>query len=358
MKKHPTRTALPMGKEQISLDGTYRTKYRALAVFIICSAILVAAFAISAIWMHRDGGAWLDGLGSFWKEEESTTEPNGQPEAEPPVSDGTPTEPEAAPIPEGAVAVVSKDLAYLDLGRDYIHNQTDYRPNVDQLLTMEVSFSAEGEGPRVLILHTHTSEAYLAEGTTYIEGPIGDATYSRDEQNNVLAVGRVLSETLNKKGITAIHCTVMHDDPTLSGSYARSAETVKKYLAEYPSIEVVIDLHRDAVTGRDGEFLRAVTEVNGESVAQVMAVVGSDGNGTEHPGWESNLALALRLREALNMEGAAVGRPVSLRNQSFYQELAPHGLLLEIGTAANSPEEAVRAAVLVGEALAALLQER
>ena len=105
-----------------------------------------------------------------------------------------------------------------------------------------------------------------------------------------------------------------------------------------------------------GEFIRTVYDAEEAPVAQVMAVVGSDGNGTVHDGWEGNLALALRLRELLNTNGAAICRPISLRNASYNQELAPHSLLLEIGTAANSVEEAKRAAVLVGSALAYLLQ--
>ena len=171
----------------------------------------------------------------------------------------------------------------------------------------------------------------------------------------VLAVGAELTRTLNEKGITAIHCTVMHDSPTLSGSYERSAETVRAYLKRYPSIQYVIDLHRDALYTDDGAFVR--TETTAEGAAQVMAVVGTDANGTAFPHWEENLALALQLREQLNLTSSNAARHVYLRNASFYQELAPHALLLEIGSAANSVEEARCAARLVGEALAKLLTQ-
>ncbi len=148
----------------------------------------------------------------------------------------------------------------------------------------------------------------------------------------------------------------MHDDPTVSGAYSRMEKTLKQYLETYPEIALVIDLHRDAVTTSDGKFVRAVGEVDGESVAQVMPLVGSNGNGTQYDNWEENLALALQLREQLNANGASVCRPVSLRNASFHQELAARALLLEIGTGGNSVEEAKRAATLVGQALATLLQ--
>ena len=93
-------------------------------------------------------------------------------------------------------------------------------------------------------------------------------------------------------------------------------------------------------------------------MAQVMAVVGSDGNGTEHPNWERNLALAECLRAALNKEVSGLCRPSILRNASYNQELAPYSLLLEIGTGANSVEEAKRSASLVGKVLSDLLYQK
>ena len=111
-------------------------------------------------------------------------------------------------------------------------------------------------------------------------------------------------------------------------------------------------------TASDGSFVRAIAERNGEDVAQVMAVIGTDCNGTVHERWQENLALALQLRERLNQSGAALCRPVSLRNASYNQEMARYSLLLEIGTAANSVKEAERAAAMVGEVLAELIYAR
>ena len=206
-------------------------------------------------------------------------------------------------------------------------------------------------------MHTHTREAYQPADATYVEGVVGDVTYSDDAEQNMLAVGKALADRLQTHGIGAIHCTIVHDLPTLGGAYNRSYETVKYYLKEYPSIRYVIDLHRDAVTGEDGEILRAVWGEGDESVAQVMAVVGTDANGTEFAHWEENLSFALQLREELNGGGEGICRPVYLRNASFHQELAPCSILLEIGTSGNSVEEAKRAAELVGDALANLIYE-
>lgn len=358
MEQHPVKGALPSKEEPVSLDGTYRTKYRSFAVILICCALLLAAFAVSAVWM-RSGEDRFSGLGSFWERDtDHTVDTTPGEEHEPstdPESDAAPL-PEA-PIPADATPVISMDLSYLSLGSHYIHNETPYAPNPEMLLNRDFSRSEKTEKPLVLILHTHTSESYLPEGTSYITAPLGNLTYTDESTQNMLAVGEVLCRTLNENGITAIHCTVIHDSPTFSGSYSRAAESIQKYLEIYPSIEYVIDLHRDAVVTSKGEIVRSVAETEAGDVAQIMAVVGTDANGTRHEHWEDNLALALKLRQQLNLGDANVCRPVSLRNASFNQELAKHSLLLEIGTAANSLEEAKRAAVLLGKTLAEMLSE-
>lgn len=360
MERLPMRRGLPVARVPVRLEPTFGGKYRVFAVFLIGCAMLIAAFAISAVWMGRGGSAWLGGslgdetapLDSL----ESTTDRetvggDGEGERDTEWS----SEPSA---PDGSIPISSLDLSAPSLGEHYIHNETPYAPDVKALLELDVSGAPRDGVPLVLIIHTHTSEAYLPKGSSFVEGALGDATYSRDAERNILSVGEVLCEALQKKGITAIHCAVMHDDPTLSGSYLRAAETVKAYLKAYPSIEYVIDLHRDAVTTSDGDFVRSLAEYEGEAVAQIMAVVGSDCNGTEHPRWSQNLAFALQLRASLNRMGEGLCRPVSLRNSSYNQELAKYALILEIGTAANSVEEAKRAAVLVGETLADLIYAR
>ena len=168
----------------------------------------------------------------------------------------------------------------------------------------------------------------------------------------MLAVGKAFVSALNKNGITAIHCTVMLDRPSLQGSYERSAETVRTYLKEYPEITYVIDLHRDALTEREGNYIRTLATGTEQPTAQVMAVVGTDCNGSPCANWRENLALALQLKEELNQGDTALCRPVSLRNASYYQGIAPRQLLLEIGSGGNTVEEAIRAAERTADCLA------
>lgn len=257
-------------------------------------------------------------------------------------------------VPSGHVAFRPMDLSGSSLS---LQNQTSFTPDPSALLA---SYRSEAEvdpsSPLVLIVHTHGSEAYSEEGALSHSGK-GEFARSTDHTKNVVAVGAVLCETLNRAGIPTLHATLLHDTVNgvgaYEGSYARAAETISSYLSAYPSIRYVIDLHRDAVFDGDGNAVRAVTEVSGAPVAQVMAVVGSSENGTNFP-WEPNLSLALALSEELNRD-ASVARSPMLRASSYNQELAPVSLLLEIGTAANSLKEAKNAAVLVGNALAMLI---
>ena len=357
MKALPEKGQNSGSVESIRLEGTFREKFRGFALALICCALLVAAFAVSAIWKSADG-SWFHGQDGGAGNGETNTEPSTEATTDSQgTAEDTTADNQEIEIPTGATPVIPMDLAYLHLGENYIHNETAYRPDVSALREAELPKLTVSQTPAVLILHTHSSEGFLEAGTTYVEGNVGDATYSKDESRNVLALGELLCRTLNQKGITALHCTVLHDVPSLRGSYDRAAQTVKAYLKQYPEIVLVIDLHRDAVMTSDGEFVRSISAGLDEPVAQVMAVVGTDGNGTPHDTWKRNLALAVQLRDRLNQNGASVCRPISLRNASYNQELSPMSLLLEIGTGGNSMEEAERAVLLVGEALAALLTE-
>ncbi len=363
MKEYPVKVdRAPEQAEKIVLKGYFQKRRSFFAVFLISCAILVGAFAITYAWAGG-GDGWLGGgilsqESGAETERESDTAPVAETDTEADEESERETEVESDGIgedAEGRTVIRTADLSERAAGDAYINNESIHSPRLSSLLETDVS-SPLSQEPLVLILHTHTSEGYVPEGSTYIAGELGEVTYTRDAEKSVVAVGRALSESLRKNGIGAIHCTTVHDGEGMRGAYAASMESVRFFLSLYPSIRYVIDLHRDAILSSEGEYIRTVTETEAGACAQVMAVVGSDGNGTPCENWEGNLALALQLRRALNADGASVCRPVTLRNSSYNQELSPYSLLLEIGTGANSTEEAKRAAVLVGEALARLIR--
>jgi stage II sporulation protein P len=347
MERHPIPSNAPTTESHIRLSPKPFRKSRHFGAFLICCALFVAGFALTAVWQNADG--------AFGKKEEGTSAPKQEdfpPIFTPPIV--PPALEDSIVIPEGATPIVNYDLSHLGRGIGYLNNETFYHPSINELLETDVTVKLTQE-PLVLVLHTHTSEGYLGESVPYLEGDLGKITYTQNEEQNMLAVGKAFISALNKNGITAIHCTVMHDASGLSGSYERAAQSIQFFLTHYPSIRYVVDLHRDAILTSEGEYVRAVTEIDGKSVAQILPVVGSNAGGWEHDGWEGNLALALQMRQVLNQNDTALCRPVMLRNSTYNQEMAPYAILLEIGTGANSIDEAIAAATHAGEAFAKVI---
>ena len=264
-------------------------------------------------------------------------------------------------VPEGHTPIIPMDLSLASYGSGYINNVTGYEPNVLALLNKNLKNGGGYEqlsvsnGPLVLIVHTHGTEAYSADGAISTKDDTDPRT--SDTQKNVVSVGKTIADILNQNGIPAAHCTIMHDSIQYKDSYARAEDTIRKYLEEYPTIKLVIDIHRDSIIKSSGEIVRPVTEHNGEAAAQVMCVVGSDWEGDSYPNWEDNLSLALKLREQLNSQCENVCRPVFLKSHTYNQEIAPYSLLLEVGASGNSLQEAQRSAKLIGEALCMIITQ-
>lgn len=267
-------------------------------------------------------------------------------------------------VPEGEIAIVPMDMSLASYGENYIYNDTAYAPAVSALRDASgviPAFNYMGSAvypigdPVVLVIHTHGTEAYSPEGSISYKDE-GELARSRDITENVVAVGAVFAEALNEKGVRTVHCEIMHDKESYKDSYIRAASTIAQYLAKYPSIQYVIDLHRDSLTKADGSLIRPVTVVDGTPTAQVMCVVGSNYNGADHPDWQNNLSLALKFRTALNEKYGNISRPVYLRASAYNQQYAPLSILLEVGASGNSLSEAKNAAILAADVLAEIIK--
>ena len=259
-----------------------------------------------------------------------------------------------------ALRIKEVDLSVGENGIFTLINETGYTPDVLSLLTapfpipstdsLEAEYGADA--PLVLVLHTHGSESFSPEGAT--ETDAGESFRSDDPEKSVVSVGRAFTEELRASGIGVIHIETMFDIEDYNSAYVKSAATVKEYLARYPSIRYVFDIHRDALITADGENLKP-TAAGGE--AQVMVVVGTDHGGANHPNWEDNLTVALRLQEAAGTVTPTLVRGINLRSPSFNEQYAPGFLLLEIGAAGNSVGEAEAAARLMGKAAAGVIKD-
>lgn len=263
---------------------------------------------------------------------------------------------DAESTPQGMIPIVPMDLSLIGYGEAFHYNDTPYQPNLtDSALAQGAIPAAASVGEvSVLILHTHATEGYSEEGATYYD-PATPLARAESESEGVIAVGQRIADILNRNGIVTVHSTVIHDRESYRDSYSRSAQTIQSYLAQYPSIRLVIDVHRDSIMTSGDRLVRPVTVVNGEAVAQVMCVVGSNASGAAYDGWERNLSLAVTLRNALNQAHGNLCRPIYIKKSAYNQQYAPASLLLEIGSSGNSQAEAERAAVLVAEMIVGLM---
>lgn len=257
-------------------------------------------------------------------------------------------------VPEGNVPVMDlsleslRDFDYL-LGQFYTVDSStivyESDLNVDELLAKSMKISVTGEEPKVLIFHTHSQEGFADS----IDG---------DVSTTIVGVGEYLTQLLNAKGIPTIHDTGVYD--IINGKLDRSnayeyAETaVRQILAENPSVEVVIDLHRDGV----GEGTHLVTEIDGKQTAQIMFFNGLSRTRTNgeleylyNPYIQDNLAFSLQMKLACEQTYAGFARKTYLRGYRYSLHMMPKSLLIEAGAQTNTVEEMRNAMEVLAEVL-------
>ena len=286
------------------------------------------------------------------------------PSPEGPAATPTPTaEPEPVHIPEAdageeiPVEVMesprSGDVRETTIpGGLSIKNATGYSVDIGGLLLEGPPLRLPAEGPQILILHTHGSEAYTQAGLDRYEA--NDSYRTEDTSCNIVRVGDELTTLFEKAGLRVLHDREIYDYPSYTGSYSRSGEAVARYLQEYPGIAVVLDIHRDAL-GADGVIYKTMAEEEGTVSSQIMLLVGTDASGLEHPNWRSNLALALYLQEAAGRKHPTLMRPVELVAQRYNQHLTTGSLILEVGSSGNTLQEALSAIRLFADGAAPAL---
>lgn len=255
--------------------------------------------------------------------------------------------------------VVTKTLSFtssLNYNGVHIRNLTDKELSIKKYITSKCGTTlSSNSAPQVLVYHTHATESYMTEERDYYTDL--DQTRSTDNSKNMVAIGKVFCSVLEENGIKTIHITEHFDNPAYTGSYSRSAAAVKKYLKKYPSIKVAIDLHRDSVSEGDTR-VRPVVEVDGQSAAQVMLVMGSNtGNVKNYPDWEKNLSLAAKFQKKMADTHKGLARCMMVSSKLYNQNLSKGSMLIEIGTEANTLSQAKYAASLSAELLAKTLKE-
>lgn len=344
-----------------------------LCLFFVGIVFLLSLAAASGTDLSRSafrmaeeaflGMAWLELRENIPAEEEVFPFP-AETEDMPADSGSTGSEspsPESS-LPPAVIGPTEYPIRQTDLscGTDIhtLFNETGYEPDTHALLAAALPFpdfwtwQAEyGAGePYILILHTHGTEAYSPEGAhTYTTE---DSFRSQNTEENVVAVGTVMAQTFEEAGIPVLHCTEMFDAQSYQESYSRAAAAIRSYLQQHPSIQIVLDVHRDSVIRTDMTRLQPVARIGDEEYAQFMIVTGTDDKGAQHPLWRDNLNFALKIQQNLIGRTDSFVRSINLRGAAFNEQYRTGSLLLEVGSCGNTLPQAKRAGVLAAIAIA------
>lgn len=261
--------------------------------------------------------------------------------------------PEAKVVAEAVTETTSpvEEISFSPEEADAIRFRGDCSYEVDkaELLLRPLGWQNEA-GPKVLIIHSHSCESYTqCDGHSYIPS----ANYrTLDLENNVVAVGDALAEALAALGVELIHDRTYNDYPDYNSSYAVARKKIQDYLEQYPSIVMVLDLHRDALENP----VRETVELDGQTVAPLMLVIGTDEGGLHHPHWEDNLSCGLKLQALANREDPDLFKRISFRQSRFNGDLTRGSLIVEVGSTENTLPEACAAMPYLAQYVEELLR--
>ena len=244
---------------------------------------------------------------------------------------------------------------YQGTGTVYFKNETDYAIDMTSLLQKDSPVALGEQGVQVLIMHTHGTEAYTqSPGHAYVASGEYRTT---DSSANMLRVGQEICDILNDRGVSAVHSRTLNDYPAYNGSYNRALKDIQAHIQQYPTIQLVIDVHRDAIaTGNT--YYKTAAVVDGQQTAQLMFVTGTDAGGLSHDYWQDNLAFQAQLHDRLNSTYPGIMRPMSIRASRFNQHIRKGSMLVEVGACGNTLEEALAAAQIFANTLADALLEQ
>ncbi len=244
------------------------------------------------------------------------------------------------------------------VGNILVRNNTSTQQKLDlnSYLTAKPAINITDKSqPTVLLFHTHTTESYeMLDRGWYAQDYI---TRSNSSDRNMVRVGIEIKEQLEAAGYNVIHDTQIHD-VSYNGAYDHSRKSVEEYLEKYPSIQVVLDIHRDAIEENNGTRIKPVATVLGKKAAQMMIITGcEEGKVTSFPDWKQNLTFALNLQSVCEEMYPGLMRPVYFCQRKYNMDLSHNNLLIEMGSCSNTLEEAAYSGRLLGTALVKMLDQ-
>lgn len=243
----------------------------------------------------------------------------------------------------------------VQIGDGLIKNATSVPNNVvEQEGSKLPEFTIQADGsPEVLIVSTHATEAFLPYDTDWFAQ---DYTFrSTDNSNNITVVSDAIAHQLTLNGIGVIVDKTQHDYPSYTGSYERSAVTVQQYLDLYPSIKVVLDVHRDAIQISENQIVAPIATINGKEAAQIMIISGCDDGTMNMPNYMENLKFSALLQSQMEGDFEGLTRPVLFDYRKYNQDLSTGSILIEVGGHGNTIEQAIYSGELLGDSLSKVL---
>lgn len=216
----------------------------------------------------------------------------------------------------------------------------------------DIKIDIDSDLPQVLIYHTHTTESYEPYTRDFYDKDFLCKT--TNPEMNMISVGEDMKNALEDAGINTLHVTKIHDYPSYNNAYYNSRQTVSEILEKYPSIKVVLDVHRDGIERTDGTRIAPTFEKDGQKGAQVMIISCCD-NGGNIPLYEENFKLASLFQSQLEKDHQGITRPILFDYRFYNQDLSVGSLLIEIGSNGNSIQQAKLSGKLVGESVAKAL---
>lgn len=223
-----------------------------------------------------------------------------------------------------------------------IKNGTSKEVDIASLLSKGFTKpTLSSDAPAVLIYHTHTTESYADAGKAY----------SSEGDKGVIGVGEQMKAVFESHGLKTIHLTDNYiDGGAFKKAYTRSLAGVQAVLKKYPSIQIVLDVHRDSITEGNIEYA-PLTEIEGEQFAQVMVICGTNELGLGHPDWQKNLRFGLSLVSRLQKDYPGLARPLNLNPNRYNTHTTPYALLVEVGGGANTSAQAKRSGRALAEGI-------
>ena len=230
-----------------------------------------------------------------------------------------------------------------------------YELNIESLLSKKAELSIKDiSQPTILVYHSHTTESYTLLDVGYYTESL--ALRTKDDGKNMVRVGDELVKYLELQGFNVIHDREIHDE-SYNDSYSSSRKSVEKYLEEYPTIDITIDVHRDDITYEDGTKVKPTATINGKKAARMMIISGAEyGSVKNFPNWESNLIFNIAIQNKVEEKYPGVMRPILFAERRYNMFETKNSFLLEIGTSANTLDEACYSARLFANAFGEMLK--